>query len=220
MGPAGWLCRTPSYLPEPDGGQRGLPGGIGTLEGMVAVAERVRRARVVLWPLVLGLVIGVIGMHHLAVQHGASAPGQPGGHHVAAVAHDAEPAANPSPLVPVLGSSGVGHTVSPGPGGTAAEPAITSAEPTPEASPLAGASSTVPSELMDLHGSLSGAMLHLCMAILAGLVLLLLLGPVVLRGVWARADSAGSAAGAAALPQGAPPSPVPLRLAQLQVLRL
>lgn len=181
--------------------------------GMVAVTERLRRTRLVLWALVVGLVIGVIGMHHLAAQHGTPAP-EPGGHGVAAMGYDAESAANLSTLGQAHGSySGIDRAASPGHGGSATDLSPTSAEPSPASPP------TVSTDSVDPHGPMSGAMQHLCMAILGGL-LLLVLGPAGLRGLRAGSDSARSDSGAAVRPRDAPPAPVPLRLAQLQVLRL
>lgn len=158
--------------------------------------------RALLVAVVLGVVLGVIAMHHVVGghAHGATSPL----HHTApAPSAAAAPAAGPAAAHP------------PGP------PSPSSAAAAGHSTPAAATSAATPASafLADHDAPDTAAMLlHLCLAVLAGLVTLAALA---LTRAWPDAGpdrrDGSTVVAVAALPRA---PPLPARLAQLQVLRL
>lgn len=159
------------------------------------------RSRPLRWVLVVGLVLGVVVMHSLASHHGAADVD----HHQAAgsaTGHDAEPAAGGeggggAPLRAAVSAADSGGVAAAGAEVSSVLHEELSVAPSPAADPDATAN---------------------CLAVLAGLLLLLVDGTQV-RGSTADPASVGSDHGHAR-PDPAPPTAVAVRLAWLQILRL
>ncbi len=159
------------------------------------------RSRPLRWVLVVGLVLGVVVMHSLASHHGAADVD----HHQAAgsaTGHDAEPAAGGeggggAPLRAAVSAADSGGVAAAGAEVSSVLHEELSVAPSPAADPDATAN---------------------CLAVLAGLLLLLVDGTQV-GGSTADPVSVGSDHGHAR-PDPAPPTAVAVRLAWLQILRL
>ncbi len=156
------------------------------------------------WVLVVGLVLGVAVMHSLASHHGAADVDhhQAAGSAGSATGHDAEPAAGGeggggAPLRAAVSAADSGGVAAAGAEVSSVLHEELSVAPSPAADPDATAN---------------------CLAVLAGLLLLLVDGTQV-RGSTADPASVGSDHGHAR-PDPAPPTAVAVRLAWLQILRL
>lgn len=153
--------------------------------------------------LLVAVVLGVIAMHHVV---GAHSHGATGAAHSAAPTPVASPAPAPAPAASH-------HPGLP-------DPPIAAA---PDAGAPASAASTRASALLAGDGAETGTgvamLLHLCLAVLAGLVTLAALA--LARG-WRGAgpDRRGGPTVVAVAASPRAPPPLPVRLAQLQVLRL
>lgn len=166
----------------------------------------------------LALALGLVLMHHLVGAHQHSS-----GEHTAGIAGIAalgstatSPDHGPSPA-PFVGGHGYGHHVgAPDP----VDPAVEhpgGVERALAAAPAAPGPGALLHQHPDGHDALT-VLAHLCLAVLASAVALGVLLLVALRG---RTAAEGGVA-RCALPSGLieRPPPLPLRLAQLQVLRL
>jgi hypothetical protein len=180
---------------------------------MATGLARTRAPRPLLWALVVGLVLGVLALHHLAAHHGAADLDHDHLHHTG-YAHDAEPAAGGDGDLPVVGSGDAGLSSI----GGASDPTISSPAPLDASDdargPTAVARAVLPTD--PSPGSL-GDLAAMGLAMLGSLALAVS----VLRatGTAERLADVGRSGGSS-LATRAPPASVPARLAQLQVLRL
>lgn len=181
-------------------------------EGMATGLARTRPTRPQLWALVVGLVLGVLAMHHLAAHHGAA---DLDADHHAGYVHDAEPAAGGDEgLTRGLADSGLSYI-----GFGAPDPSVSSAAPMSASvdtgGPTAGALALLPiGSSRDALGDVGA----ICLAVLGSLAFVAMAMSVP-RATATRRGTAGRPPGSKTAAHG-PPASVPARLARLQVLRL
>lgn len=168
---------------------------------MAAVAARTLPPRPLLRALVVGLILGVLTLHHLAAHHGAADSEHHAGSEAAAT-HDAEPAAGVDGITTTwdaADSPSGNHVALDNAIGVTSEMVLVLSEETSH--PIAGTTS-----------QLSFAVLNSVPAITAASMVLLAFGACTAG----RADPIRETG----LGDRAPPRPSPERLAQLQVLRV
>jgi hypothetical protein len=180
---------------------------------MATVLARTRAPRPLLWALVVGVVLGVLALHHLAAHHGAADLDHD---HHAGYAHDAEPAASGDGDPTVMGSGDAALST----GSSTSDPTMSNPAPV-DADDEAGGRTAVALAVLPTAPSpgATGDVAALGLAILGSLGLALALPMLRAPGAAAHPDDVGCPGGSS-LANRAPPLSVPGRLAQLQVLRL
>jgi hypothetical protein len=181
---------------------------------MATGLARTRAPRPLLWALVVGVVLGVLALHHLAAHHGAADLDHD---HHAGYAHDAEPAASGDGDMTVVGSDDAALSM----GSSTSDPTMSSPAPV-DADDDAGGRTGVALAVLPTAPSPGplGDVAALGLAILGSLGLALALAMLRGPGAAARPEEDVGCPGGSSLATCVPPPSVPGRLAQLQVLRL